>query len=208
MDQRQAPDEKIAWLDIERGIKRFGGDRESYFQILGSFNASIRSLLPAVRGVTVDSLANYAITVHGIKGSSRGVCAEITGSMAEALEKAAKSGDLEFVSAHNQGFIETIEGLLTYIDDMLNKMAMETSKPRKDKPDAVMLAKLFDACKKFDMDAVDAALEEMEKFEYESDDGLVFWLRENVEQMNFEQIVEKLSALTDVVEESNGIYPQ
>jgi signal transduction histidine kinase/CheY-like chemotaxis protein/HPt (histidine-containing phosphotransfer) domain-containing protein len=192
---QQAPGEKTARLDVEKGVERFGGDRESYKLILNSFAESTRSLLPAVRGVTGDNLANYAITVHGIKGSSRSVCADVTGNMAEALEKAAKAGDFGFVHTHNQDFIKTVEELLEHIDDVIKEMTPENSKALKDKPDIETLSELLAACKKYDMDAVDAAMSDIENFKYESDDGLAAWLRTNVEQMNFAQIEEKLSAL-------------
>jgi len=44
------------------------------------------------------------------------------------------------------------------------------------------------------MDGVDAAMAEIEDYEYKSDGGLAAWLRENVDQMNFVQINERLSA--------------
>ena len=46
------------------------------------------------------------------------------------------------------------------------------------------------------MEAADLIMKEIEVFEYESDDGLVPWMRDNVSQMNFSEIAEKLSALT------------
>jgi len=201
MERQQTPDEKSALLDEERGVERFGGDRESYTQILGSFAASTRSLLDAIKGVTVDGLTGYSIAVHGIKGSSRGICAETTGNMAEALEKAAKAGDFDFVRANNPDFIKTVGELLAHIDDILEKTAAENPKPRKDEPDMVTLSELLTACKKYDMDGVDAAMAEIESFEYESGDGLDAWLRANVDQMNFAQIEEKLSALIGALEE-------
>ena len=45
------------------------------------------------------------------------------------------------------------------------------------------------------MDGVDEAMEEIEGFDYEADDGLSEWLRDNVDRMNFMQIKEKLSNL-------------
>ena len=200
-DRRKTPEERNVWLDIERGIERFGGDRDSYMQILRSFTASTRSLLVSVKGVTEDNLADYAITVHGIKGSSRSVCAETTGNMADALEKAAKTGDFEFVRARNLDFIENVEGLLSFIDYMLETTVSKTAKPQKDTPDTGSLSELLAACKTYDMDGADTAMEKIESFEYGSDDGLVVWLRENVEQMNFTQIEEKLSAMIGAVEE-------
>ena len=199
-ERRKTSDEKNALLDLVGGIERFGGDRESFAQILRSFGESTRSLLDVVKDVAEDNLVNYAITVHGIKGSSRSICAEVTGNMAEVLEKAAKAGDFEFVRAHNLDFIRNIETLLAHIDDTLATMVLNTPKPKKDKPDIGTLSELLAACKKYDMDGVDAAMAEIESFEYESDEELVTWLRSNVEQMNFTQIEEKLSALIDAVE--------
>ena len=203
-DRRQVPDVKIAWLDVQRGLKRFGGDNKSYMAILRSFASGTRSLLAVVRNTDGDNLGDYAIAVHGIKGSSRGICADLVGNMAEALENAAKSGDVGFVRAHNQDFLKTVEELIAYIDNVLATMNEENPKPRRNKPDGETLAAILAACKEYDMDGVDAAMEEMEKFEYESGSELVAWLRTNVEQMNFTQIEEKLSALTGNVESVNG----
>ena len=204
MESRQKSDETIAWLDVAKGMQRFGGDRESYMLILRAYATGTRSLLDSVRAVTEDNLANYAITVHGIKGSSRSIFADATGNMAESLEKAAKAGDFSFVSEHNHDFIRTVDGLITYIDDVLDKMAAENPKPQKDQPDIETLSELLAACKKYDMDGVDEAMEKMESFEYASGAELGAWLRENVDHMNFTQIEERLSALIGVVEELNG----
>ena len=45
------------------------------------------------------------------------------------------------------------------------------------------------------MGEVDAVMEEITKYQYKSDDGLVEWLRENVDLVNFDEIVQKLSDL-------------
>ena len=45
------------------------------------------------------------------------------------------------------------------------------------------------------MDGADAAMAEIEAYEYDSDDGLAVWLRQNIDQMNFSQIKERLSEL-------------
>jgi HPt (histidine-containing phosphotransfer) domain-containing protein len=140
-------------------------------------------------------LGEYAITVHGIKGSSRGICAEEVGAKAEALEHAAKDGNYDFVTAHNADFIEAAEVLIAALDDLLRKMAVENPKPRKDKPDSGALSRLLASCEAYDMDGVDAAMAEIEEYDYESDDGLAAWLRVNVDLMNFSQIREKLSAM-------------
>ena len=45
------------------------------------------------------------------------------------------------------------------------------------------------------MQKVGAIMKEIECFEYTDDDGLVLWLRDNVDKMNYTDITEKLSGL-------------
>ena len=184
---------RFAGLDIDKGIERFGGNRESYFQILNSYIVHTRPLLDSIKSVTEDKLADYAITVHGIKGSSRGISADMVGSAAESLEKAAKAGDFAYVSSHNQTFLDAVWKLVFDIEDMLSNINTGNPKPKKDKPEEEILSKLLNACKSYNMDEVDEAMVEMEKYQYETDDGLADWLIDNIKLMNFKQIVDKLS---------------
>jgi len=192
---------KTDLLDVERSLERFGNNREAFMLIMRSFVSSTCSLLPLVKEVTQDSMAEYAITVHGIKGSSRSICADRVGDMAEALEKAAKTGDFDFIRDHNPDFIKTVDELIAYIDALIDDMSLTNLKPVKEKPDMETLSALLAACKNYDMDGVDTAMEKMESFEYKSGSELAAWLRTNVDHMNLKQIEEKLSAL---VEGENG----
>jgi len=47
------------------------------------------------------------------------------------------------------------------------------------------------------MNNVDAAIAELEAFEYESGAELITWLRKNAEQTNFDEIAERLSVLSE-----------
>ncbi|MCL2380747.1 MAG: ATP-binding protein [Treponema sp.] len=193
---RRFPLGTIAGLDMEKGLERFNGDTESYIQVLRSYAANSRALLKTAAKVTKDTLADYAITVHGIKGASWGICAGPVGDMAEALEKAAKEGNLGFVLSNNAAFIEDSEKLLADMEAMLDTIPAEKPKPKKDKPDTETLLKLLSACEAYEMDGVDAAMTEIESCEYEADGGLAAWLRENINKMNFAQIRERLAGLT------------
>jgi len=185
----------IESLNVEKGIERFGGDENSYFGILRSYAANTPALIESVKDVSRDNLASYAITVHGIRGSSLGICANALAAAAEALEKAAQAGDYDFVITHNAAFLETADKLLAEIDGILLRVYKDNSKPKMDRPDEKELLKLLKACMNYDMDGADKAMAEIERYEYENDDGLAVWLREKVEQMNFSQIVEKLEGL-------------
>jgi len=187
---------RIEGVDLQKGLERFSGDMNSFLQVLRSYAVNTPPLLASSMDVTRENLAAYGITVHGIKSASRGICAEVVGKAAEALEKAAKEGNLSFIRENNANFINITERLIGALNDMFAELAVENSKPKKDRPDPVVLAGLLTACKAYDMDGVDAAMTEIESCEYNSGNGLASWLRENVDKMNFAQIIEKLSALT------------
>jgi len=191
---------RIDGIDLQRGFERFRGDEESFLRVLRSYTANTPPLLTMIRNVSKENLSDYAITVHGIKSSSRGICAETAGDTAEALEKAAKDGNLDFVLSNNAAFIESIEKCIHALNDMLGKIAAESSKPKKDKPDRFVLNKLLEACKAYNMDGVDSAMTELESCNYDSGKELVTWLGENVEKMNFAEIIKKLSTLTGGME--------
>jgi signal transduction histidine kinase/DNA-binding response OmpR family regulator len=182
-------------LDIQKAFARFNRDTGSLLNVLRSYSVNTPPILDSIRNVNKDNLAAYAIEVHGIKGSGRGICAEAVGAKAEALEKAAKQGDIDFVIANNADLIETAGRLVNEIKDFLGKMAAENHRPKKDKPDGQALSRLLAACEQYNMDEADTAMEEIENYEYESDGGLSRWLRENVDMMNFSEIKEKLVSL-------------
>ena len=183
----------VSGLDVEKGLRRFGSDGESYMRVLNSFMVNTPPLLDKIRRINKDDLENYAITVHGIKGSSRGIGADAVGDMAEALEEAAKSGDFEFIAAATPGFLKATDKLIGDLGVALARMVRENPKEKKDKPDRETLIKLMNACEKYQMDGVDEAMTELEKYQYDTGGDFVEWLRENTDQMNFVQIIETLS---------------
>jgi CheY-like chemotaxis protein/HPt (histidine-containing phosphotransfer) domain-containing protein len=181
-------------LNIEKGLERFGGDEEVYFDILQSFVNNTPPLLVSIKDISPENLETYAIVAHGIKGSSRGICADKFAFVAEKLEKAAKAGDFEFVSAHNESFLEAAWKLIEDIKRMIRHLYPREPKPLRGEPDAEILALLLKACVGFDMDTVDGAIAELEKYEYETGGELVLWLRENIDVLNFSEIVKRLSS--------------
>ena len=182
-------------LDIQKGTKRFAGDNDMYREVLRSYAVNTKPLLEEAEKVDKATLEDYAIIVHGIKGSSRGICAEEAGKKAEFMEHAAKAGDIDYVSRHNKEFIETVRKLIMEIEVFLGKSDKENPKPRMDKPDEEILKKLQAACEAYDMDGVDDAMGEIDSYEYETGADLVIWLNENIAQLNLIEISEKLESL-------------
>jgi HPt (histidine-containing phosphotransfer) domain-containing protein len=186
----------ISGLDIISGIKRFNGDEDAYCDVLRSFAANTPPLLEIMREAGEENIANYTITVHGIKGSSRGICAGTVADKAEALEMAALSKDYAFISAHNEAFLKDASELLSEIDAALSQANADMRKQKKDRPDAGVLHRILEACRSYDMDMIDAAVSELERYEYETGGEIVPWLWENVQQFNLSQIIEKLSDIS------------
>ncbi|MDR0906969.1 MAG: response regulator [Oscillospiraceae bacterium] len=199
-DRRCVPDRRagitgknISGLDIVQGKKRFGDDEEVYLDVLKSYALNTPQLLDKIRSVEESELADYAVIVHGLKSSSRSIGAEAIGARAESLEFAAKAGDFEIVNANNDSFVEAVQSLIAELSVLLGDIAKANPKPSAAKPDADTLAALRDACTAYDIDAVDAAMRELEKYDYKSGGDLVDWLQAQISIMGFKQIVEKLS---------------
>ncbi|MDR1903900.1 MAG: response regulator [Treponema sp.] len=183
---------EIEGIDLKAGIKRYEGETV-YLQILRSYTVHTPELLGKLRSLSRETLPEYAITVHGLKGSSYGICAGTIGKQAEELEHAAKAGNYEKVSGENAAFIAKVEAALAALEELLQDAA--ESGPAKQKapaPDKVLLEKLLDASKRFKPAIMEEVLTEIEGYEYESGEDLVAWLREQLDNLEYDAIRERL----------------
>ncbi|MDR0648564.1 MAG: response regulator [Synergistaceae bacterium] len=188
---------RISGMDITAGLKRFNNVPSIYMGVIKSFIQNMPKFLTVLRGVTEGTLSEYAVTVHGVKGSCYGICADEAGRMAEALEIAAKSGDFARVMAGNETFIGTAYDLLTQLE-ALSKSADDVSdetdsdKNALPEPDRPLLAKMLEASQNYDIDAMQGVMDELEQYKYESGSELISWLKERLVNFGYEEITEKL----------------
>jgi signal transduction histidine kinase/CheY-like chemotaxis protein len=105
----------IEGVDFAAGVGRMGGREESFVRVLNSYVLHMPALLEKIRRFNAEFINDYTITIHGIKGSSYGICAQETGKWAEALEMAARKGDIETILAKNERFIHDTEKLVERI---------------------------------------------------------------------------------------------
>ncbi|MDR1277571.1 MAG: response regulator [Treponema sp.] len=110
----------IEGLDFAEGVQRMGGREDAYRRILKTYAATMPALLGKIRDFKAEFLKDYIITVHGIKGSSYGICAHETGKLAEALEMAAKQEDIEMILINNGPFIRQTEQLVENISRLFS----------------------------------------------------------------------------------------
>jgi len=191
---------EIKGLDITKGLERFDGDEKIYLKLLRSYAVSVSSMLDAIENITGEkpessSLADYKVKIHGIKGTSFDIFADQIGKDAASLEDAAKRNDINYINNNNPAFMDCARKLVSDIEKMLSKLDAENPKQKKDKPGTQTLSRLLAACRDYDLDEADEAMAELEEYQYESDGGLAQWLRDNIDRMDFSQIVQRLSDL-------------
>jgi HPt (histidine-containing phosphotransfer) domain-containing protein len=180
----------VEGLNAEKGIALFCGDGKIYMDSLRSYVIHTPSLLVAARSVV--PLENYAITVHGIKGSSYGISADMVGQWAEKLEHAARAGDRALIEEENDRFIGAAGKFITDLTNLIIGLEQCLRKPRKAAPDPTLLTKIRNAAENYDINGLDRALEELEQYTYKSDADLAAWLREQINKSEFGEITERL----------------
>jgi signal transduction histidine kinase/CheY-like chemotaxis protein len=196
----------IEGLNIKEGCSRFGGE-SAYREVLRSYATHTPELLDKLRDVREKTregtLSEYATVVHGLKGSSYGICADGIGKMAEELESAAKNGDVETVRAKNGELILAVEALLSRLRSIgkrvSRKLASRKEEPGRNKdeenrsaPAPSLLRELRQHCARYDVAAMEKVLSELERYTYESQGDLVEWLRKQVDNLEYRQILERL----------------
>ncbi|MDR1240028.1 MAG: response regulator [Treponema sp.] len=179
-------------IDLAAGRNRYNNDA-AYLRIIKSYCDHAPELLEKIRNFSIDEMQQYIITVHGLKGASYGISAEKIGKYAEALEMAAKAGDIETINAKNSGLVEETEDLLKILNGILFELEKKKKqKPRASAPDRDLMIRILDACKQHDLPLMEEALLEIEQFDYDADGELVPWLREQVNKLGYNAIQERL----------------
>jgi HPt (histidine-containing phosphotransfer) domain-containing protein len=180
-------------VNIAENVMRFGSD-EAYLSILSSFVRQTPQTLNDMRTPSEANLDLYAIKVHGLKGASYGIGANVVGDAAFELEKAAKAGDIAFVLEKNDAFIRQTETLLQNISRLLETAGGSApgQKPRLLKPSRALLEQIRSAASRYKSSELEALVKELSAAEYEVDGGLVTWLQEAADNLDYDAIVERL----------------
>ena len=184
----------IDGMDLYEGMARFGNNSKLYLKVIKTFADNIGHHLDTLATLSEDTLPDYAIEVHGVKGSCYGINANREGKMAEALEIAAKAGNYAEVEAGNGPLIDEINALVPKLNGLLDACSGDggTKKPE---PDRALLRDMLIAAREFDVDKMQKTLEELEKFEYEKDGDLVKWLSDQVTMFAYDLIQQRLEEI-------------
>ena len=186
---------EIPGVDAKAALARYRGDEEIYLHILRSYAASTPKLLDKLRKITAETLGDCTINAHGLKGSSANIGAEGIRAAAYELESASRGGDLETSARLAGPLIAGAETLVFDINAWLAVYDGQNQSERKSAPDPGVLAKLRESCEAYDMSGIDAAMDELEAAAYDAGGDLVAWLREKVDVMELDEVLERLSNL-------------
>ncbi|MDR1618578.1 MAG: response regulator [Treponema sp.] len=188
---------KLEGMDFATGLKRYEAE-DVYLKILQSYVTHAPGLLEKLRSLTRETLPDYAVTIHGLKGASYGVCAMEIGKDAEELEFAAKAGDYEKVESKNAVIIAKVESALERLEELLQTAAEGGGEKQKAAaPDQALLEKLLDAARRFKPAIMEEVMAELEEREYESNGDLILWLREQIDNLEYDAVREKLESVVN-----------
>ena len=183
----------IPGIDLDTIYDLYDDDMDIYLPVLRSFVPNAYSVMEKLQSVSADTLADYAIAVHGLKGICSNIGAVQVSKAALSLEHKAKSGDLDGVLAGNDALLNEARRLISNVESWLEKQAGETAKPKLPSPDKALLGRLYQCCKSFDMQGIDEIMEELQSADYNMDGSLIPWLREKFNESDFSTAAERLA---------------
>jgi CheY-like chemotaxis protein len=188
----------IEGIDIQAGKDRY--QEKVYLEVLRSYCVHTPVLLEKLRRIKSENLNDetineYTVTVHGLKGASSGICADEAAKMAEDLEQAGRKKDKRYIQTHTDPFIKIIDQMLDKLKKFIASVEEQKGgKPFFPKPDTAILQNIADACKHFKVNKMEEMLDKLEMYRYESGGDLVVWLREQMDNLEYEAIQERLTA--------------
>ena len=103
---------QISGVDMEKVFEQYEDDIDLFATVSRSYISTSSVTLDKIRTVSAETLADYAVWIHSIKGASTSIGAEETRKAALNLELKAKAGDLSGVLAENQAFLQNTEKLI------------------------------------------------------------------------------------------------
>ncbi len=115
----------VPGLDVDEGIKNCGG-KESFMNVITTFHDTADQKNREIVGfyMTKD-WNNYTVRVHALKSSARIIGAMKLSKLAEQLEAAGKSEDIDFLTSHTDaalGMFEMLDSRLKKFDEVSDSL--------------------------------------------------------------------------------------
>jgi CheY-like chemotaxis protein/nitrogen-specific signal transduction histidine kinase len=192
---------KVEGVDMAEGLERLAGDPSLFIEVIEAFVRFTPKVLDSLRaGPQENTLKDYAVAVHGIKGSCYNIGAQVVGRLAERQESAAKSGDLMETLAGHPKFMSQSDQLLRSFQELLDNISEETGgavddqdQDLEESPSLETLVRIYKASIDFDLKTMTELLSGLEEHRYETGSELISWLRIQVENLEYERVTKRLA---------------
>lgn len=190
----------IPELDIGLALENLGSKRvlrnaiENYYKIIGKKAKAIK------KNAENMDFKNFTIEVHSLKSASKQIGATKLGNMAEKLEKAGNAGDRETIIKDTPWLI--VEYL--QLQRTLSKFFKEEKEVEKPGIDPEQLAdnlnNLMDAVSELDMDGMEQAISDMDKYSYAGEEKELFnKLKEAVDNLDVDTCEETINSWKKII---------
>ncbi|MCR5595513.1 MAG: response regulator [Lachnospiraceae bacterium] len=159
-------------IDTAKAIAALG-TVDLYEKITGEYYKSGEEKLSGIMNAyDTEDWADYTIRVHALKSSSRQIGAMQLGDMAEELEKAGKTGDIDKIRSGNDEAMTEFRRILDALKGTFDDMLKEDESSDKPLIESETLIKAMDeleeACDMLDMDAMENVENKLKKYSYEA----------------------------------------
>ena len=156
-------------MNVAEALETYGGNAEIYHDILKTYARDLTKRASDLHCYMQEgNLASLKISVHAVKGASRGVGADELATQAEMLEQLSGQGNVAAVKVLFKPFIARLEAMAknvqSYIDARAEAPKMEKIRQNVFSPGVI--ARLQAACANMEYEQAEAALTELEIFDY------------------------------------------
>jgi HPt (histidine-containing phosphotransfer) domain-containing protein len=110
----------IPGINVNSGLDLYEGDVNIFLRFVRMYVSRMPAALDKMRNVSEETLHDYTVSVHGVKGISETVGAEEIVNTARQLEAMGKAGDLAGILAQNSAFIKRAEIIVDGIRNWLD----------------------------------------------------------------------------------------
>ena len=196
-DKSSDPLKDFYMLDTKHAVKSLGSPELLRSIVEEYYKAGIGNYEGIKEAYDKEDVKDFTIRVHALKSSSRQIGALELGDRAEALEKAGKNEDIDFIKANTDELLDKYKELIDSLSHVFPESEDDADLPLiSDEDLKALLEKLKTACDDFDMDAMDEIGKEIKEHswpDYAKDD--LTTLCDAIDRMEIitcEEIVDKI----------------
>lgn len=170
----------------QKGVLR---ESENQQDILKSYYYQVSEMTEKLTELYQEDFETFLIEVHGIKGASRNIGANLAGNVAEQLETEGKAGNVSYVEEHLQAFLVILQETLDWVKNKIEET--NEKKNEKVKIERESLEYIAEKMEEFELEDAQEALSDLKKYSYPArEEELLCKLECMLLNLEYEQVAE------------------